>query len=555
MEKRPWCSHYPQEVPQTIDYPDHVLTDWLLQAANEYPEHTAIQFLGRSIPYQELLSHVYRLAHLWQKLGVKQGDRIGIMLPNTPQAVIGYFATLLLGAIVVQINPLYQEKELAHQLSDSGTEILLCLDLIYPRVKKVLPKTHLKTLLITSLKDYLPPLKSWLYPFMQKQPKIDYDESTLLLAKELEQVRDTPIQSPLPSNDSLAILQYTGGTTGLSKGAMLTHRNLVVNVRQIHAWCYRFQRGDIRILGVMPFFHVYGMTTVMNFAIYLAGTMILVPKFEPLQLLRAIHRYHPNVFPGAPTIYASLLRHPQVNKYDLSSIQACISGSAPLDRELQDQFEALTGGILTEGYGLTEASPVTHINLIWDRKRSHTIGLPLPDTDCRVVDPETGTELMPGQQGELHVKGPQVMKGYWNQPGETKSALRDGWLATGDIVKMDESGYFEVVDRKKDMIITNGYNVFPREVEEVLLQHEAVEEAAVIGVPDLKRGELIRAVVVPVQGKAIAEKDLEHFCRQHLAAYKIPRQIEFRSQLPKSAIGKVLRRVMKEEALRTIEPK
>lgn len=550
MSDRVWYNQYPQEIPHTIAYPDIPLTALLVQSAQKSPDKPVIQYLGKTLTYQQLLQEVYRFAHVLRGLGVQKGDRLAIMLPNTPQAVIGYYGALFVGAIVVLINPLYQERELIHQLSDSGSKTILCLDLVYPRVKSILPKTDLQHILVTSVKDYLPTFKKWLYPLTQKQPKITYDSHTTYALKNLlKEASIARLDSPLNSNEELALLQYTGGTTGLAKGVMLSHRNLLVNVYQLSSWFYRSKRKDICILGMMPFFHVYGMTTVMNLAICRGGMMVLVPRFDAKMILQLIEKYRPNIFPGAPTIYANLLKHPKIEKYDLSSIEACVSGSAPLSLELQNQFEDKVGGILTEGYGLTEASPVTHVNLIWDRNRNHTIGLPLPDTDCRIVDLETGDVLTQGEKGELQIKGPQVMQGYWNLPSETNQVLVNGWFSTGDIARIDESGFFEISDRKKDMIITNGYNVYPREVEEVLALHEAVEEAAAIGLPDPTHGEIIHAFVVLKQGKSVEEKELNSYCRLKMAAYKAPRQIKFVEELPKSPIGKVLRRVLKEEAL------
>jgi long-chain acyl-CoA synthetase len=327
----------------------------------------------------------------------------------------------------------------------------------------------------------------------------------------------------------------------------LTHRNLVVNAHQASAWMYKTREGQEKILGVLPFFHVYGMTAVMNLAIKLAATMILLPKFDRDQILKTIAKEKPTIFPGAPTMYVSLINHPRIHKYHLKSIDACISGSAPLPVEVQDRFEQLTGGRLVEGYGLTETSPVTHTNLIWDRKKSSTIGLPWPDTECRIVSMETGEELAPGLIGELQIRGPQVMKGYWNRPEETAQVIKDGWLSTGDMAKMDDDGYFYIVDRRKDLIIAGGFNIYPREVEEVLYEHPAVDEAVVIGVPDDYRGETTKAYVVVKKGMSVTSSELDKHCRENLANFKVPRLYEFRDELPKSAIGKILRRVLLEE--------
>lgn len=545
-----WLSQYPPEIPPTLDYPVTTLTKLLIDAAEEFPEQTAIIFLGKKITYKALIQDVYRLANGLQELGVQKGDRVAIMLPNSPQAVISYYAILLIGAIVVQVNPTYKRRELKKQLADSEVTMIICLDLVYSQVMEVIDDTKLEQIIVTSIKDYLPFPKNWLYGLSQKKagiPRINYDERNHAFLDIVKKALAKPIETSIDPQEDIAIIQYTGGTTGLAKGAMLTHYNLIVNVYQVSSWFYRTKRGQIRILGVLPFFHVYGMTTVMNFAIKEAGTMILVPKFDRTQVLRCIQKYRPTLFPGAPTIYISLMNHPKITRYDLSSIDACISGSAPLPLDVQEKFEQLTGGRLIEGYGLTETSPVTHANLVWDRVKNNTVGLPWPDTLCRIVHMETGEELAPGEIGEIQVKGPQVMKGYWKRPEETAEVLQDGWLNTGDIGKMDEDGYFYILDRKKEMIIAGGFNIYPREIEEVLYEHPGILEAAVIGVPDKYRGETVKAYIVLKPEHVLTSSEIDRYCREHLSSYKVPRLYEFRDELPKSMIGKVLKRVLIEE--------
>lgn len=548
-EKR-WLSQYPPEIPPTLDYPLITLGELLVQTTQKFPDQQAILFLGKRITYQELCHDVYRLANGLQSLGIQKGDRVAIMLPNCPQAVIAYYAVLMMGAIVVQVNPTYTERELQHQLADSGAKMIICLDVLYHRVNQVKEKTELQQMILTSLKDYLPFPKNWIYGIKRKKEglsAIDDDHEHHQWASLLKQSDPKPINVTIDPQQDVALIQYTGGTTGWAKGAMLTHYNLIVNVFQISAWLYKTVPGQLRVLGVLPFFHVYGMTTVMNYSIKEAGTMILVPKFDRKQVLKFIHKYRPTLFPGAPTIYVSLINDPNIQRYNLSSIEACISGSASLPIDVQEKFEQFTQGRLIEGYGLTETSPVTHANLVWDRTKSGTIGLPWPDTFCRIVHLETGEELAPEQIGELQIKGPQVMKGYWNRPEETEQVLQDGWLSTGDIAKMDEDGYFYIIDRKKDLIIASGFNIYPREVEEVLYEHPGIQEAAVIGVPDEYRGETVKAYIVLKEGITLTEKEIEQFCRERLASYKVPRLYEFRTSLPKSTIGKVLKRVLKEE--------
>ncbi|MCF6092598.1 long-chain-fatty-acid--CoA ligase [Microaerobacter geothermalis] len=555
--EKPWLKFYPPQVPASIDYPEVPITHFLKDAAVKLPEQVAIHFMGKEITYRQLLNFAYRFARYLQTLGVQKGDRVAIMLPNCPQGVISYYGSLLLGAVVVQTNPLYMERELLHQLTDSGAKVIVSLDLVYPKVEKVRDKVPLEHVIVTSIKDFLPFPKNILYPLIQKNiPKISFEPQKGIhsFVSIMKSVSNEAIEAEVDSND-LALLQYTGGTTGLPKGVMLTHRNLVVNVVQGRAWMYKSQYGKETILGVLPFFHVYGMSVVMNLAVYLASTMILVPKFDAGEILKIIETKKPTLFPGAPTMYIGIINHPDIKKYNLSSIEACLSGSAPLPIEVQERFEELTGGRLVEGYGLSETSPVTHANPIWDRRVNGSIGLPWPDTECKIVDPGNGEEIPVGGIGELAIRGPQVMKGYWNMPEETSAVMRDGWFLTGDMAYMDKDGYFYIVDRKKDMIIAGGFNIYPREVEEVLFEHPAVQEATVIGIPDPYRGETVKAFIVLKKGQSVSEEELNNFCRSKLASYKAPRIYEFREELPKTMVGKVLRRALLEEEKKKIEMK
>lgn len=510
----------------------------------------ALNFLGKTMKYKVLIAEAYRFANALIDLGVSKGDRVALMLPSSPQYVICYYGVLFMGGTVVQTNPLYVEKELLHHLSDAAANTIVCLDLVYPRVKKIRDQVALRHVIVTSIKDYLPFPKNWLYPIVQKKKGayvvIDYQKEPVISLKELiSQASPKPVTVKLDPEKDVAVLQYTGGTTGTAKGVMLTHYNLVVNVRQCQAWMHKSEKGKESILTVVPLFHVYGMTICMNYGISMAGRLILVPKFEINSLLKAIHSQKPTIFPGAPTMYIAIINHPDVAKYNISSINCCISASASLPIEVKQKFEQLTGGKLVEGYGLSEASPATHVNPIWGRNVKGSIGIPYPDTECKVIDSTTEEEVEPGQIGELIIKGPQVMKGYWNQPEETAATLKDGWLYTGDMGTMDEDGYFFIVDRKKDVIIAGGFNIYPRDIEEVLYEHPSVQEAAVIGVPDDYRGETVKAFIVLKQGAEVTESELNEFCRERLASYKVPRIYEFRADLPKTMIGKVLRRELK----------
>ncbi len=548
---KPWYTQYPKEIPTTIDYPETSLVFFLEEAYKKNPNHPAIRFLGKTVSYRELYEKTVKLANGLKSVGLKEGDRVSIMLPNCPQAVISYYAVLMAGGIVVQTNPLYMQRELEHQLNDSGATFMISLDWAYPKVEKVLGTTKLKKVLITSLKDFLPFPKNLLFPLVSKKQgmntKVPYSEKILSFMGVLKAGTNETIKLDVDP-DEVAILQYTGGTTGLAKGVMLTHRNLVVNTTQCSNWLYKIEYGKERLLGIVPFFHVYGMTVVMNSAIYMGSTMILLPKFDVKDALKTIDKEKPTLFPGAPTMYIGLLNHPDIANYDLSSIKACISGSAPLPVEVQQQFEKVTKGILVEGYGLTESSPVTHCNLVWGGDRvSGSIGIPWPDTEAKIISLETGEEVEQGEVGELIIKGPQVMKGYWNRPEDTSETLKDGWLFTGDMGYMDEKGYFYVVDRKKDMIIAGGFNIYPREIEEVLFEHPAVLECVVVGVPDPYRGETVKVFIVLKDGMKVSEEEFDKYCREKLAAYKVPKIYEFRDELPKTMVGKILRRALRDE--------
>ncbi|WP_185806929.1 long-chain-fatty-acid--CoA ligase [Bacillus sp. HMF5848] len=556
--QRPWLEHYPEEIPHTLDYEISPLHQFLEQSADMYPNQTVIHFLGKEISFKQLYEQTVRLSNYLVELGLKKGDRVSIMLPNCPQAVISYYAILMAGGIVVQTNPLYTERELEYQLNDSGADIIIALDLLFPRVSKVKALTKLKHIIVTSIKDYLPFPKNLLYPFVQKKQqqvavKVEHAGSNHLFTKIIQTTEPIPPKVEIDPEEDVAVLQYTGGTTGFPKGVMLTHKNLVSNTLMSKAWMYKCEKGKESVMGIIPFFHVYGMTTVMNLSIMQGFKMILLPKFDATDALKTIEKQKPTLFPGAPTIYIALLNHPEISSYDLSSIDSCISGSAPLPVEVQEQFEAVTGGKVVEGYGLSEASPVTHSNFLWTKRKNGSIGVPWPDTDAKILTLDTGEPVEPKEIGEVYIRGPQVMKGYWNKPEETAATIKDGWLATGDLGYMDEDGFFYIVDRKKDMIIAGGFNIYPREIEEVLYEHEKIQEAVVAGVPDEYRGETVKAYIVLKERAQVTEEELDAFARKYLAAYKVPRVYEFRKELPKTAVGKILRRTLVEEERTKLE--
>lgn len=549
---KPWLSLYPEEIPHEINFEERTLQSYLKQAAEEYPTKTAISFLGKKLTFEEVYDQSLKLANYLKGLGLEKGERVSIMLPNCPQAVISYYGVLLAGGIVVQTNPLYMERELEYQVNDSGSEIIITLDILYPRVSKVKALTKLKHVIVTGIKDYLPFPKNMLYPFVQKKQygivvKVEHSGQNHLFTEIMKQSEAQTIDVPINPNEDLALLQYTGGTTGFPKGVMLTHMNLVSNSIMSVNWMYKCKKGQEKVIGILPFFHVYGMTAVMNLSIMQAYEMVLLPKFDPETTLKTIQKEKPTLFPGAPTIYIALLNHPDIKKYDLSSIDSCISGSAALPVEVQEQFERVTGGKLVEGYGLSEASPVTHANFLWNERVSGSIGIPWPNTESVILSMENGELAPTGEIGEIAVRGPQIMKGYWNRKEETEAILKDGWLLTGDLGYMDERGYFYVVDRKKDMIIAGGFNIYPREIEEVLYEHDEIQEVVVAGIPDPYRGETVKAYIVKKAGSKLTEEELDQYTRKHLAAYKVPRYYEFRDELPKTAVGKILRRALVEE--------
>ncbi|AQQ52846.1 long-chain-fatty-acid--CoA ligase [Planococcus lenghuensis] len=558
MIEKPWLSHYPSEIPPTLTYEPIPVQEYLTRTSKKHGSKTAVHFLGKELTYKELHESALKFANYLQSLGVEKGDRVAIMLPNCPQSLIAYYGVLYTGGVVVQTNPLYTEREIAYQMKDSGAKVIVALDLLYPRVAAVLKETELENVIVTGIRDYLPFPKSMLYPLVQKKQqvvavKVEHSGINHLFSEIMKRAEPSVREQSFNFEEDLALLQYTGGTTGSPKGVMLTHKNLIANATMCNAWMYQTKEGEETVLAIIPFFHVYGMTTVMILAVMQGNKMVLLPKFEPETALKTIQKQKPTIFPGAPTIYIGLMNHPDFHKYDLSSIEACLSGSAPLPTEVQEKFEQATGGKLVEGYGLSETSPVTHSNLLWGERVKGSIGLPYPDTEAAVFKLGTTEPLPPGEIGEIAIRGPQVMKGYWNRPEETAATIIDGWLLTGDIGRMDEKGYFYVIDRKKDMIIAGGFNVYPRDIEEVLYEHEAIQECVVAGVPDPYRGETVKAYIVPKDGYTLTEEELDTFCRAHLAAFKVPRIYEFRKELPKTAVGKILRRSLVEEEKKKLE--
>jgi long-chain acyl-CoA synthetase len=546
----PWAPHYDPGVPLTVGPVTTSLPWLLLQAADKSPQAPALVFFGRTITYGELNTQTARLANALKSLGLVPGERLGIFLPNCPQLVTAYHAALRLGAVVVMLNPLLSAKELAHQLTDSGTQWLVLLDHFRPRLEEIRGQVDLSHIIFTSLTEALPWPLRWLYPGRARRDGLATGfEPGPGRYSWRELLKHPPLGSiPLPEPEDLAVLQYTGGTTGTPKAAKLTHGNLMINVAQINAWLRQVRYGRERVVGLLPFTHSFGLTACLNWPMSQGAQIIVLPRFEINGFLKIMQKYRPTMLPGVPTLFVALINDPRLPKLDLSALWACISGSAPLPQEVRDRFERLSGCTMLEGYGLTEAAPVTHFNPIQGKRPAGSMGIPLPGTLAKVVDQETGSrEMPPGEVGELIIQGPQVMLEYWRTPQETAMVLRDGWLYTGDLARMDEDGYFFIVERKKDLIIAGGYKIYPREVEEVLYQHPGVKEAVALGVPDAYRGETVKVVIVLQDGTSLTAADIEAHCRGLLAAYKVPKIIEFRPELPKSLVGKVLRRVLKEE--------
>jgi long-chain acyl-CoA synthetase len=536
-KERPWLEVYERGrvEPETRIF-EGSLYELFSRAVEEHRGKTALSFYDTTFEFGRLQALVEKMAASLATSGVEKGDRVALMLPNCPQYVISFFAIVRLGAIVTQINPMYVEREIEHILNDSGAETIVVYADAHERVKAVLPDTNLKTIVVVD--------------FVGEQEGLNAGHRSFgdFLATDAEPAPEVEID---PAED-VAALQYTGGTTGVSKGAMLTHRNLVANVQQTIDVFVRdpAQFTGRKCVGALPFFHIYGLTCVMLFGVRLGIAQVLLPRFEVQEALAVFENDRPTMFSGVPTMYMALLASgADLRKHHLHDVQIFNSGGSALPVNLKRSFEEQVGKPLFEGYGLSEASPVTHNNPPFlGQGREGSIGIPIPSTEARVVDVETGKTEMPiGESGELIIKGPQVMKGYLNMPQETAETKRDGWLYTGDVAKMDESGYFYIVDRKKDMIVASGYNVYPREIEEVLFEHPDVAEAVAIGVADEYRGEAVKAFVVRRSGASTTEEDVLAFCKERLAAYKTPKAVEFREELPKSVVGKLLRRVLVDE--------
>ncbi|CAG1015943.1 long-chain acyl-CoA synthetase [Anaerolineales bacterium] len=555
MSNKPWLAHYDKGVPQTIEYPKAPLFHFLEEAARKYPDHACTIFKGAVISYREMNALTDAMAAALAEMGVKKGDRVGIFMPNTPQFVIAFFGILKAGGVVVAVNPTYPVDEIVFPVKDANIEVMFALSRFYGKLTEARQKSNLKKIIVSNIKETLPPVLRLLFTLAKEKKEGDrldgLESGDFWMQDLLKKHAGAPKPNVEVTPDDTAVFQYSGGTTGVPKGAVAMHRNVVANTLQIKSWMPALIPGEEVVLMGIPLFHVYGMVAGMNFALANGASMVMVPNARDLKdVLDNISKFKATIFPGVPTLYNAINNHPDVKagKYNLSSIKACISGSAPLMRETKEKFEALTGGKVFEGYGLSEAPTATHCNPLEGENKTGSIGMPLPDVEVKLISLDDGeTELPQGEIGEIVIHGPQVMKGYHNMPTETENALRklkDGktWLFTGDIARMDEDGYFYIVDRKKELIKPGGFQVWPREVEEAIMSHPKVLEVGVGGIPDPQRGETVKAWIVLKPGETLNETDLKAYCKEHLAPYKVPTHYEFRTELPKTTVGKILRR-------------
>jgi len=554
---------YPSDVPQSLaPYPDESVFSMLDSAARRFPDRPAVAWFGAHMRYDELLREVERCSAMLAGLGVRKGDRVAMIMPNCPVFTIAFYACMRLGAVAVGNNPVYTAREMAHQLADAEPSVVLVADLMYADYQQVFADVGLTNIVVVRLNDYMPFVKKLLAPtlkFKKQQlaagkpwPPVPKGAEVLRWHKAMAAAGPVPPVATIDPKTDTAVLIYTGGTTGVAKGAMLSHANLASNARQAWAWITSIEEGKDAVLAALPFFHSYGLLAMVLTGL-IAGKLVLVPNPRDIHMILEIsQRERPTFFPGVPRLYVAVNEFPEVSKFDLKSVKACVSGAAPLPKAVATEFARVSdGAVLVEGYGLTECSPVTHVNPLDGRSRPGAIGLPIPDTDVRLISLDDPDKEMPqGEPGELCIKGPQVMLGYWRRPEETALAIRNGWFHTGDVAVMEPDGFFRIVDRLKDMVLVSGFNVYPNEVEEVLYHHPAISKAAVIGVPDERTGERVKAFVVLREGASLTAEELIAWCKdpaQGLTGYRVPREIEFRDSLPETQVGKVLRRVLQEE--------
>jgi long-chain acyl-CoA synthetase len=555
--EKSWHKSYAPGVPHEVEFERVTMPEALTRSAKQFSNHTALLYMGKKIFYPELERLVNRFGRALMDMGVKKGDKVAMLLPNIPQIVIANYATFRIGAVAVMNNPLYTERELEYQLNDSDSKILVTLDLLLPRALILKGKTKIEKIITCHINDYLPFPKKQLFPMVKKQMyrKVEPQKDVYQFLDLIKRYPDRPLENAAGWDD-LAAFIYTGGTTGVSKGVMLTHSNLSCNVQQFGVWFPDLKKGEESVLAVFPFFHSAGFTAIQNYSLWAGFKNILVPRPEPGSLIEMLKKFRPHFLPAVPTIFVGLLNSKEFLKMDLTFIKGFFSGAAPLAADTIQQLKDLTGATMLEVYGLTETTPIATATPWGGKIKPGTVGVPVPNTEVKIVDVETGKEeTKQGVPGEVIIKGPQVMKGYYKKPEETAAVLKEGWLYTGDIGFFDEDGYLTIVDRKKDMIIASGYNIYPREIDEILFEHPKVLEACAIGIPDAYRGETVKAFVVAKPGEILTEEEVTQWCKEKLAAYKVPKMIEFVDDLPKSAVGKILRREVKEMDRRKKEGK
>ena len=554
-DRHPWLASYPGNISWDAEIPEGPLFAILDDSVRRFPTHEAMDFLGRTWSYAELGAMVDRAAAGFRRLGVDKGVKVGLFLPNCPQFVVAYFGILKAGGTVVNYSPLYSEEELAYQIEDSETDIMVTLGLaaLYPKMAALLARTRVRKLVVGQLQDVLPFPKNLLFPLLKRSEiaKVPDDDEHVPFRRLLD--NDGGHEPPeIDPREDIAVFQYTGGTTGVPKGAMLSHANLHANIHQALQWNPTLEPGRERMMGVLPFFHVFAMTVVMNFTIAIGGAIVMRPRFELDPVLQDITKKKPTLFPGVPTMYTAIVNHPKPGSFDLTSIKTCMSGGAPLPVEIKRRFEELSGCKLVEGYGLTESAPIAASNPFEGVNKEGSVGMPVPGTTITIVDKEDPLKILAqGEDGEICISGPQVMKGYWRQEDATAEAIVEGRLRTGDVGHLDEDGYVFIIDRKKDLVLVSGFNVFPRNVEEAIYRHPAVEEVTVIGVPDDYTGEAVKAFVKLGEGAALEADELLAFLRDKLGRHEAPKHIEFRGELPKTMIGKLSKKeLVAEEAAR-----
>ncbi len=546
--ERLWHKSYVPGVKKTLDYEKISIPMALTNSAKRFPNHTAMNYMGKKITYSDLDKLVNRCSRAFMDLGVGKGDKVAVIMPNLPQTIIANLAAMRIGAVAVQNNPLYTERELEYQLNDSDSVIAVTLSLLVPRILKIMGNTKVRKVIGCHINSYLPFPKKQIFPFVKKAmyKKLETSDTVMVFQDLINKYSDEPVKDQTEWEE-LAAIVYTGGTTGVSKGVMLSNRNISSNVQQFVAWFANdLKPGEEKLIGTFPVFHTAGFTAIQNFIIWQAYEHLVIPRPEPKAMIDMIKKYKPTFIPGAPTIFVGLLAEPEFRNMDLTFIKGFFSGAAPLAADTIRDLHDLTGATMCEVYGQTETTPIATVTPWKGVIKPGTVGVPVPDTDVKIVNMDTGEELPQGEIGEVLIAGPQIMMGYYKKPEETAKAVKDGWLHTGDLGFFDEDGYLSIVDRIKDMIISGGFNIYPIEIDTALFDHPKILEACSFGIEDSYRGETVKAFVVTKSGESLTEEEVVKYCKEVLAPYKVPREIVFVDELPKSNVGKILRREVRE---------